>query len=99
MPKWLHPLPILAAGAVAAAVSAFALSPLAAFVAAVLVMLLASVMSGRRDDVPEPQPAEPPSTLQGPVPAAVEPAEVAMPSAFGQALIEKLPTPLLVLSR
>src|SRR5687768_4288281 len=78
------------AGAVAALAAAVPLPPVVAFAAAVLLTLVAgAALRVRREPVaPEPGPAPPREAAEG-----------ALPSAFGRALIEKLPTPLLIISR
>ena len=90
MRTWSTIVPAGIAGAVAALAAAVPLPPVAAFVAAVLLTLFAgAVLRARREPAaPEPGPAPPRETVEG-----------ALPSAFGRALIEKLPTPLLIISR
>jgi two-component system, OmpR family, phosphate regulon sensor histidine kinase PhoR len=76
----------LAAGGLLAAVAGLAPPPVVAFVGGVvLALLVAAVRRGR----PEPAPMAAAAGADG----------AAMPSGFGQALVEKLPTPLLILSR
>jgi len=89
MAKWFPFVLAVAVGALVALASVLALPPLLAFAAGVLVSLTgAAVIAHLAGDAP-------------PRAAAAAPglARPAMPSAFGRALIEKLPTPLLVISR
>ncbi len=82
----LLPLALLTA-ALAALAAALALPPAVAFGAGVLLALLAwRVLGARPAPAPEPAPQ-------------VEAGDGAMPSGFGRALIEKLPTPLLIVTR
>jgi two-component system phosphate regulon sensor histidine kinase PhoR len=81
----------LAVGGLAALSAALALSPLAAFAAGLMLVLVAAALA-------RPKP-EPPRKLPEPAPAPRGEALVGMPQGFGRALIEKLPTPLLVISR
>ncbi|HET9067985.1 MAG TPA: ATP-binding protein [Amaricoccus sp.] len=85
MAKWLPFGLAVAVGALVALASVLALPPLLAFGAGVLVSLLGAAALTQ----PPPAPAPPQPGL----------ASATMPSAFGRALIEKLPTPLLVISR
>ena len=92
MGKWFHPVLALVAGGLAALAAAVSLPPLVAFVAGVLAVLFAVALL-------KPRPAPAPGGV--PEPPLVRRGETvdAMPSAFGRALIEKLPTPLLIVSR
>jgi two-component system phosphate regulon sensor histidine kinase PhoR len=83
-------LPALGVGALVAAAAATGLPPLAAFFAGALVTLFAAAALA-------PRRLPPAGALAEPEPAAAPRAD-AMPSAFGRALIEKLPTPLLLVS-
>ncbi len=83
----------LAVGALAALAAALPISPILAFVTGVLMTLIAASAIRRRR---EPPPVVVPEPLAVP---RVEVSEGAMPSAFGRALIEKLPTPLLIVTR
>ncbi len=85
MAKWLHYGLAVAVGALVALASVLAMPPLLAFAAGVLVSLLGA--AALTQPPPPPAPAQPRLASTG------------MPSAFGRALIEKLPTPLLVISR
>ncbi|HRO10049.1 ATP-binding protein [Amaricoccus sp.] len=85
MARWVPFGGAVLVGALAALASALALPPLLAFAAGALVGLVGAAVLAR-------EPA-------GPVPAAAQGAKATMPSTFGRALIEKLPTPLLVISR
>jgi two-component system phosphate regulon sensor histidine kinase PhoR len=90
MAKWFHPLLALGVGALAALAAALAVPPVVAFFSGVLLTLFAvAALKPSRDPPPAAEPA----------PAPAEPAGDPMPSAFGRALIEKLPTPLLVVTR
>jgi two-component system, OmpR family, phosphate regulon sensor histidine kinase PhoR len=89
--KWFHPVLALVAGGLAAFASAVSLPPLIAFFAGVLAVLFAVALL-------KPRPAPAPGVVPEP-PLARDEAVDAMPSAFGRALIEKLPTPLLIVSR
>ena len=83
----------LAVGALAALAAALQVPPLAAFVCALLLTFLAIfALKPRRasSEVVVPEPV--------PVPRS-EPVGDPMPTAFGRALIEKLPTPLLIVTR
>src|SRR6188472_305275 len=83
----------LAAGALAAAVAALPVPPLAAFAGGAILGLVAAIaLRARPRAAPVPEPAAVP-----PPPAPTGRAD-AMPTAFGRALIEKLPTPLLVVT-
>ncbi len=91
MSKWFPVVLAVAVGAFAALASALALPPLLAFAAGVLVMLAGAAALRRQEEggsAPAREPAAPAAEAGG-----------AMPSGFGRALIEKLPTPLLVVSR
>ena len=90
-------LMVLAAGALAAAVAALAVPPLAAFAGGMILAFFAlSALRAR----PGPRPAAETLPVATPAPAAAPaPPPGAMPTAFGRALIEKLPTPLLVVNR
>jgi two-component system, OmpR family, phosphate regulon sensor histidine kinase PhoR len=87
MPKWTI-LPLaLAIGALAALAAGWRVPPVVAFAGAVLVTLVLATFFGSRR-APQPLPV-----------AADDGAGDAMPSGFGRALIEKLPTPLIIVSR
>jgi two-component system phosphate regulon sensor histidine kinase PhoR len=87
---WQSRILALVAAALAAVAAALSLPPVAAFVAAGLVVLAAgALLAGPRQPVAEPAPQ----------PGGEGRAEGgSMPSGFGRALIEKLPTPLLIVS-
>ena len=88
----------LAAGALAAAVAALPVPPLAAFAGGAILALVAAIALRARPGAavaPEPTAV---SAVPAPPPATTGRAG-AMPTAFGRALIEKLPTPLLVVTR
>jgi two-component system phosphate regulon sensor histidine kinase PhoR len=84
---WLLPAAALGAGGMAALAAALAPPPAAAFAGvAALVLIGGALLRPRREPpAPETRPAREP--------------EGAMPSGFGRALIETLPTPLIVVSR
>lgn len=82
----------MVAGAVAGLAAAAGLPALVVFVAVAALTLV--ILGAAGPPASEPAPEE--SAL---VDAGLTPEEGGMPSAFGQALIEKLPTPLLVVSR
>ena len=86
MPKWFPIGLTVAVGGLAAIVSALSMPPLAAFAAGALLALAVAAALVRRTEEAR---------------LAAGPAEggAPMPSGFGRALIEKLPTPLLVVSR
>jgi two-component system phosphate regulon sensor histidine kinase PhoR len=89
---WFYTLLAAGLGVAAAALAALPLSPVVAFFAGVLVALFAVRVI--RDAAPdEGGAADEAASLSAPV------APVPMPSDFGRALIEKLPTPLLVITR
>ena len=89
MGKWFPFVLAAAVGALAALASTLAMPPLLAFAAGALIALAgAAALVRLAEDAPRP-----------PAAAPAGPAGPAMPSAFGRALIEKLPTPLLVVSR
>jgi two-component system phosphate regulon sensor histidine kinase PhoR len=91
MAKWFFPALAALAGGLAALAAALPLPPLAAFAAGALLVLLAAAVALPRPDEPR-RPPEP-----APVPRG-DPLG-GMPQGFGRALIEKLPTPLLVISQ
>ncbi len=94
-------LTALAAGLVAAAVSILAVSPFAAFAGGAILAFFARAALGARragETAPVAAAGEPAPAPTVPAPAAAT-APGAMPTAFGRALIEKLPTPLLVVTR
>jgi two-component system phosphate regulon sensor histidine kinase PhoR len=88
-------LTVLGAGALAAAVAALAVPPLVAFAGGAILALFAVAGVRARAQAALPTASGDP-TSSAPVPAA---ATGAMPTAFGRALIEKLPAPLLVVTR
>jgi two-component system phosphate regulon sensor histidine kinase PhoR len=90
MRRWFNPVLALAVGGLAAAAAAVPLAPWAAFVIGLGLTLLVAAAATRRPEARPPTMPEPP-----PRPADPD----AMPSGFGRALIEKLPTPLLVIAR
>jgi len=81
----------LAAGVGAAAAATLASSPLLAFVLAALLAGGAALLLAARPPAPA---TRPPATPEPAAPATGE----AMPSGFGRALVEKLPTPLLLVT-
>ena len=86
MRAWHYLALALAVGGLAALVALLAVSPPAAFAAGALLVALAAALIG-------------PRRAAAPAPAPPEAAPGGMPTGFGRALIEKLPTPLLVISR
>jgi two-component system phosphate regulon sensor histidine kinase PhoR len=88
-------LTALAAGALAGAVAALSVPPLAAFAGGAILAYFALVALGARSPGAE---AAPDPALAPPLETAAA-APGAMPSTFARALIEKLPTPLLVVAR
>jgi two-component system phosphate regulon sensor histidine kinase PhoR len=84
-------VPALGVGGLAALAAALALPPAVAFVAGVALALAAWAAI-------RPRPAPPP-VVPEPAPEARREPEGIMPSGFGRALIETLPTPLIVVSR
>ncbi len=90
MPKWFYPVLALGVGGLAALASALSVPPLLAFLAGVLVTLVAALV--RRDEAGA-------AAVRGESPEQAEIEATPVPSAFGRALIERLPTPLLVIAR
>lgn len=93
MSRWFHPLLALGVGVYAALASAFGFPPIVAFVTGVVLTLFVFATARSRSEPHEGSIPEPPPERRDAVPGG------AMPSAFGRALIEKLPTPLLVVTR
>jgi two-component system phosphate regulon sensor histidine kinase PhoR len=90
MPKWRTPAAALLVGAAMALAAAAPASPLVAFVAGVLGALLAAVAFA---------PARPPPPAAEPPPAARPPAVAGVATGSARALIETLPSPLLIIAR
>jgi two-component system phosphate regulon sensor histidine kinase PhoR len=89
MPTWFYPLLALVVGAMMAAAAAVPFPPLAAFAAGIAVVLIVAAVVRRS---PEP----PAGSVAEPAPR-VEPAQ-GLAAGFGRALVEKLPTPLLIVA-
>ena len=81
-----------AAGGLAALAAAVSLPPLVAFAAGVLAVLFAVALA-------RPRRAPAPAVAPEPPPARAAKPSTRCPRRFGRALIEKLPTPLLIVSR
>lgn len=93
MPQWIYPPIAVLVGAVAAIAAAINVPPVAAFAGATAIALVAGYIAHRRvqtSTTPE---------LDQPGPPPHPDAEGAMPLGFGRLLVEKLPAPLLIITR
>jgi len=93
MPKWFHPPLAIAAIVVGASMALVALappSPLVAFLIGAVLMLVVATIPWHRPSPPEPPLAEP---------TPVSDTRPEDGKAFARALLQKLPTPLLIIAR
>jgi two-component system, OmpR family, phosphate regulon sensor histidine kinase PhoR len=90
VPKWFTPALAVAVGALMAGSAALPVSPVLAFFAGVLAVLAAAHFIRSRAPAPAPEPRP------EPLPAA---APAQPPVGFGRALVEKLPSPVMIVAR